>query len=52
MAADPNKLDLSLFLTTLTASGPVAWPIAISIALLLLAIAWRLVRRDGRKETG
>ena len=44
MTADPNKLDLTLLWTTLTASGPVAWLIAIGITALMLAMAWRLVR--------
>jgi hypothetical protein len=53
VTTDPNKIDFTLFWTTLTASGPVAWPIAVSLAVglmaLLLAMAWRLVRRQGQK---
>jgi len=44
VAGDPNQVTLSLLVTQLSASGPVAWIIAVGVTALLLAMAWRLLR--------
>jgi hypothetical protein len=44
VAADPNKIHFSFLWTQLTATGPVTWLIAVGVTVVLLAMAWTLVR--------
>jgi hypothetical protein len=39
-----NQLSVSLWWMVLQAQGPVAWVMAGAVALLIIAMAWRLVR--------
>ena len=41
-----NELLVSFFGLAVTARGPIAIYIAVAVAMLIVAIAWRVVRRS------
>jgi hypothetical protein len=43
-----NELMLNFLMLTLSAKGSVAGWLAIPVSGLLIALAWRIVRRSGR----
>jgi hypothetical protein len=46
VADKPNELLFSFLTMKVSASGAVSFVLAVAVSLLILAMAWRLVRRS------